>query len=130
MHKMISSIVIVMWFLTADCYAQSPDPECDFSDHKPLVVSQLFPVIKKVQPKYPAMARAAQVEGKVMVKILVDRKGNVAEACVVEGHPLLRAAARAAVLEWKFQKNFGFSKKSKIKAKYLQLQPVFNFNLN
>ena len=83
--------------------------------------------MKKVEPEYPAIARAARASGKVQVKTLVDLEGNVARACAVHGHPLLRQAAERAALEWKFKPNFGFSRKSKFRRKYLQSWIVFGF---
>jgi TonB family protein len=85
--------------------------------------------IPKVYPKYPSAARAAHVKGNIKVEIIVDRSGNVVEACVSQGHPLLRAAAKDAALQWKFKNNFGLSKKSKIKAHYIQSFLVFHFRL-
>jgi hypothetical protein len=63
--------------------------------------------------------------GRVKVKVLIDRKGNVVKACAVEGHPLLREPARRAALEWKFKPNFGFTAKQK--RKYIQSHIVFVF---
>jgi protein TonB len=37
------------------------------------------------QPKYPEIARMAGIEGKVWVKVLVDKSGNVKDAVVVKG---------------------------------------------
>jgi TonB family protein len=53
-------------------------------------------------PEYPANARSANASGTVTVKVTIDEYGNVAEAYVVSGHPLLRAAALAAAREAKF----------------------------
>jgi len=46
-------------------------------------------------PVYPDVARQAGVEGTVIVRALVDKKGKVADVLVVEGDPLLRDAAVA-----------------------------------
>jgi outer membrane biosynthesis protein TonB len=115
------------------CNAQETESnsECDFSSYKPLVISHapLGGAVKKVEPEYPAVARAARSGGQVQVKTLVDLKGNVVRACAAHGHPLLRHAAEKAALEWKFKRNFGFSSKSKFKRKYLQSWIVFTFRL-
>src|SRR5205085_7113825 len=80
--------------------------ECDFTIYKPRKASD-FPgpnqIIERVDPEYPELARKAHIKGTVSVKILVDRGGNVIQACGLKGHPLLRSAAVAAALRWKFK---------------------------
>jgi len=52
---------------------------------------------ERVQPEYPAIARAAHATGSVVVLVVVDEEGKVIAAQSVSGHPLLQAAAvRAA----------------------------------
>ena len=53
-------------------------------------------------PDYPVSARAARVDGKVDVRIMIDEGGNVIGAEAVSGDPLLRAAAVNAAREAKF----------------------------
>jgi TonB family protein len=53
-------------------------------------------------PVYPAAARAARVEGSIIVNVTVDEKGNVSAASALSGHPLLRKAAEDAALKAKF----------------------------
>jgi TonB family protein len=57
----------------------------------------------KVEPQYPAEARDRGVEGEVLLDVVVGADGNVAEATVLSGHPLLNDAAVEAVKQWKFQ---------------------------
>ena len=56
----------------------------------------------RVEPEYPENARARHVEGKVVVRYLIDKEGNTKGVFAVEGDPLLRDAAVAAVQQWKF----------------------------
>jgi TonB family protein len=58
--------------------------------------------IKKVQPTYPAIAKAAGAQGSVSVQIVVNEAGNVESAKAVAGHPLLQQAAVTAAKEWQF----------------------------
>lgn len=58
--------------------------------------------ISKLTPAYPEIAKAARASGTVVVKIVVDKKGDVASATAVSGHPLLQQAAVNAVRQWKF----------------------------
>jgi len=62
-------------------------------------VSQEKPIIQKfVQPDYPEVARLSQMQGTVVVKVLVGPDGNVMDAQILKGiHPLLdREALKAA----------------------------------
>ena len=65
-------------------------PEVPFIivEHKPMLV-------RVAQPKYPEMARAAGIEGKAIVSMVVDTLGNVAKAEVyaTSGNTLLDQAA-------------------------------------
>lgn len=54
------------------------------------------------KPAYPPVARAAKASGTVVVKVVVNEKGDVVTASAVSGHPLLRAAAEAAARQAKF----------------------------
>lgn len=54
-------------------------------------------------PRYPPLARAAQVQSTVIVEMLVSKTGDVICARSLSGHPLLRTAAITAVLKWKFE---------------------------
>jgi TonB family protein len=58
--------------------------------------------ITKVVAKYPDMAKAAKIEGVVVVEIVVDERGNVNSARALSGHPLLQDASLTAAKQWKF----------------------------
>ncbi len=73
----------------------------DIGDEQGFVVSQEKPKLKPggyVPPDYPEMARLSQMQGTVVVKILVGPDGSVLDAQVLKGiHPLLdREALKAA----------------------------------
>jgi periplasmic protein TonB len=55
-----------------------------------------------VDPVYPPLARQTHISGTVVVDAVIDEQGNVVQAHVVSGHPLLVAAALRAVLQWKY----------------------------
>ena len=59
--------------------------------------------ITKVNPEYPAVAKAAGVQGAVQVTVVIDEMGNVISSQPLNGHPLLREAAIRAANEWKFK---------------------------
>lgn len=53
--------------------------------------------IQKPAPPYPAIAKAANVQGTVAVQIVIDEQGKVISAKAASGHPLLlNAAVQAA----------------------------------
>jgi TonB family protein len=54
------------------------------------------------KPAYPPIAKQAHASGTVVVRVLVDEKGNVVSARAMSGHPLLRAASEAAARGAKF----------------------------
>jgi protein TonB len=63
-------------------------------------------LVEKVQPEYPAVARAAHVEGTVVIDAVIDKDGHVVSEHAVSGSNLLVAAALAAVQQWKYQPTY------------------------
>jgi protein TonB len=59
--------------------------------------------LRHVDPEYPPLARAARVEGRVVVECVIDTDGRVAQARVVTGRPLLDDAALQAVRQWRYR---------------------------
>ena len=55
------------------------------------------------KPVYPHEAFAKKIEGIVTLEILIDERGRVAEARVLNSIPLLDQAALDAVRAWRFQ---------------------------
>ena len=60
-------------------------------------------LIKRVEPEYPPKALEANIQGKVVVEVTTDKEGNVSEAIVIDGHPILNKAALDAVKQWKYE---------------------------
>jgi periplasmic protein TonB len=58
--------------------------------------------VVNVVPVYPPLARAAHVEGVVILETVIDASGNVTSARVLRGYPMLDQAALDAVQQWKF----------------------------
>jgi TonB family protein len=59
--------------------------------------------IEDTEPVYPETARAQQVRGVVNLLVTLDPQGNVIHAEVLSGPELLRRAAIAAVMQWKYR---------------------------
>jgi periplasmic protein TonB len=55
-----------------------------------------------VAPIYPDIARAAKVEGLVILEATIDERGVVTDARVLRSVPLLDAAALAALKQWRY----------------------------
>lgn len=55
-----------------------------------------------VAPVYPPDARAARVQGVVIIETVIDEAGNVSDARILRSIPLLDQAALDAVRQWKF----------------------------
>jgi TonB family protein len=59
--------------------------------------------IKDVAPIYPAIAKAAGVEGTVTIAAAIDANGYVTGTSVLRSVPMLNQAALDAVKEWQYQ---------------------------
>jgi TonB family protein len=59
-------------------------------------------VIRDMKPKYTPAAMKAKVEGKVEMRVLIDRAGSVARVRIVKFLDLLNVAAEQAAFQWKF----------------------------
>jgi TonB family protein len=60
-------------------------------------------VVSKVPPSYPPDARAARIQGSVVIHAVIDKSGNIGNLTVISGHPLLAQAALDAVKQWKYR---------------------------
>ncbi|MBB5059956.1 TonB family protein [Granulicella aggregans] len=60
-------------------------------------------LLSKVDPVYPAVAKAAHIAGTVALHVLITEQGEVTNLTVVSGPPLLRAAAVDAVKQWRYK---------------------------
>ena len=59
-------------------------------------------IISRSLPTYPAIARAAHVQGEVKLSILVRTDGNFS-AMTISGPPMLIQAAQDALRDWRFK---------------------------
>ena len=54
-------------------------------------------------PQYPAIARAARIEGTVVLQATISKLGAIENLRVVSGPPMLTPAAEAAVRAWRYR---------------------------
>ncbi len=62
------------------------------------------PILKSAgQLRYPALARAARIEGQVRLEFVLNQNGDPSSVVVVSGHPMLASPAAETVKTWKFE---------------------------
>lgn len=101
-----------------DSKAKDTNEKCDFSAFKPFNVSHFVQTSLKTKfkPSYPSEAMRQGLQGKISVKILVDRDGNVVKACAFNGDDILRRTAEGAALKWKFKRKVVAGRESFVEA--------------
>ena len=103
--------------------APPPPPEEDTEIYEFFAVSEKPELISKAVPDYPDLARKAQIEGKVVVTVTIDTKGNVENAVVFKSVPMLDEAALAAAMQCKF-------KPAKQRDKYVKVKMNIPFDFH
>lgn len=58
--------------------------------------------VKRAEPTYPPLAKAARISSTVVVEVTVGEDGLVLTATALSGHPLLKDAAVSAARLWQF----------------------------
>jgi protein TonB len=59
-------------------------------------------LMKQTIPVYPQLARAARVEGAVLLEADITESGALENVTVIEGHPMLIQAAIDAIRQWRY----------------------------
>jgi len=92
--KKLSPVVILVlsYSLAPAMLAQNPQPSSERGR----------PVIVKVAPAYPEVARRIHLGGTVKAIALVGSDGKVKKVDAVGGSPLLMQAAQDAISRWRF----------------------------
>jgi protein TonB len=60
-------------------------------------------LIHKQEPVYPTLARAARVQGDVVLSAVIDVNGQIQNLQLISGHPMLVPAAITAVKLWRYK---------------------------
>ena len=60
-------------------------------------------LIHRAEPVYPPLARAARVQGDVVLKAIIDKNGDIQDLQLISGHPMLVPGAIAAVKQWRYK---------------------------
>lgn len=60
-------------------------------------------LIRRIEPRYPAIARQIRLQGTVVLNAIISREGNIERVDVASGPALLAASAKEAVEQWKYR---------------------------
>jgi periplasmic protein TonB len=60
-------------------------------------------LIQKIEPPYPPIARAARIQGRVVLSAIISKTGEIENLVLVGGHPMLVPAAIQAVKQWRYR---------------------------
>jgi protein TonB len=60
-------------------------------------------ILNKTQPQYPAIAKAARIQGTVVLQATISKTGTIEGLQVISGPPMLQQAAMDAVRSWRYK---------------------------
>ena len=60
-------------------------------------------LVRKIEPRYPPAAIIARIEGPVKIQAIISREGEIRQAEVLSGNPLLTGAALDAIRQWRYR---------------------------
>jgi periplasmic protein TonB len=60
-------------------------------------------LIHRVEPTYPTLAKAARVQGEVVLTAIISTTGEIENLQLVSGHPMLVQEAISAVRQWRYK---------------------------
>ena len=92
----------------SDSFAAVRSDEAVAPQTSPFQVDEFNPPVirSRVEPEMTLRASRARITATVSVVVIVNEKGDVYEARIRKGHPLLNQSAVNAVLQWKFEPLF------------------------
>lgn len=82
------------------------------------LVSQMPRVLKEVRPEYPKEARDKQIEGAVIMDILIDSFGAVRDVQIVEGPNIFNDTAKEAIKKFIFSPAVVSDQKVAVRIRY------------
>jgi TonB family protein len=60
-------------------------------------------LLKKTIPTYPRLAKAARIQGVVLLEATITESGRLEDVTVISGHPMLIDAAVDAIRQWHYE---------------------------
>jgi len=82
-----------------------PAPPAPAPTVHPIHISHILEgsIVRRVLPAYPYAAKAAHVQGPVVLAAIISKAGVIEDLHAVTGHPLLVGAAVEAVRQWRYR---------------------------
>ena len=87
-------------------HAASPAPRVVHPPQGPITISKGVAegmAVSKPSPVYPAIARAAGLQGTVILQATISKTGTIENLRVLSGSPMLQQAALNAVQQWRYR---------------------------
>jgi len=75
----------------------------DASQMPAQVQASSLQALRKVAPVYPPLARQARIQGTVVLRVIINKAGDVQDVNLFSGHPMLAPAAMEAVRQSKYR---------------------------
>jgi periplasmic protein TonB len=90
---------------SASSRAVLPPPPAPKPNVRPFRTSSMLQgsLIHSVQPAYPPLARAARIQGSVVLSAIIGKDGAIENLRALSGHPMLVTAAINAVSQWRYR---------------------------
>jgi protein TonB len=60
-------------------------------------------LIYRRQPEYPSLARLARIQGQVVLRAVIGKRGTIEDLRAISGPPMLIRAAVDAVQRWRYR---------------------------
>lgn len=95
------ALVVGCLWTTLSAPAQTSVPAEQPTRLDPRAATKLL--VSQVPPEYPSVAKFNFIQGSVRMQVTVTSEGNVGEAHVINGHPILAASALRTVRRWLFR---------------------------
>jgi protein TonB len=90
--------------ILATSNAAAPPPAPKPVAHPPRISRMMEGnLIHRVQPLYPSAAKAARIQGPVVLRAVISKEGTIENLAVQSGHPMLVKAAIDAVRQWRYR---------------------------
>ncbi len=81
----------------------APPPPLPAVRHPPVSHMMEGNLIYRVQPRYPALAIQARIQGQVVLRAMISREGAIENLQVLSGPGMLAPAALDAVRQWRYR---------------------------
>lgn len=60
-------------------------------------------LLRRVEPRYPQMAKIARIQGDVILQATINKSGLIENLRAISGHPMLLQSAIEAVKQWQYR---------------------------